>query len=42
MCGWHEHLAVHVEPLVDTMLRDAFTQPYLCVDATGVLVEAEE
>jgi transposase len=24
------------------MMRDAFTQPYLCTDATGVLVRAEE
>jgi transposase len=42
MCGWHEQLADLAEPLVDAMLRDTFTQPYLCVDATGVLVQAEE
>ena len=37
-----EQLADLVEPLVEAMLRDAFTQPYLCVDATGVLVQAEK
>lgn len=42
MCGWHEQLADQVEPLVDAMLRDAFKAPYLCADATGVLVLAEE
>lgn len=42
MCGWHEQLADLAEPLVEAMLRDAFTQPVLCVDATGVLVRAEE
>lgn len=42
MCGWHEQLADLAEPLVEAMLRDAFTQPYLCTDATGVLVRAEE
>ncbi len=42
ICGWHEQLATLAERLVEAMLRDAFTQPYLCVDATGVLVQAEE
>ena len=42
MCGWHEQLADLAEPLVEAMLRDAFTQPVLCVDATGVLVRAKE
>jgi transposase len=42
MCGWHEQLADLAEPLVEAMLRDAFTAPFLCVDATGVLVRAEE
>lgn len=42
MCGWHEQLADLVERLVEAMRRDAFTQPYLCVDATGVLVQAKE
>ena len=42
MCGWHEQLADLAEPLVEAMLKDAFTAPYLCTDATGVLVQAEE
>lgn len=42
MCGWHEQLADLAEPLVEAMLRDAFAQPYLCADATGVLVQAAE
>lgn len=42
MCGWHEQVADLAEPIVDAMLRDAFTQPYLCADATGVLVKAKE
>ncbi len=41
-CGWHKQLADLAERLVEAMLRDAFTEPYLCVDATGVLVQAEE
>ncbi len=40
--GWHEQLADLAERLVEAMLRDASTRPYLCVDATGVLVQAEE
>ena len=42
ICGWHEQLADLAEVVVEAMLRDAFTQPYLCTDATGVLVQAEE
>ena len=42
LCGWHEQLADLVEPIVDAMQRDAFEQPYLCTDATGVLVQAKE
>ncbi|MFZ6181048.1 IS66 family transposase [Nannocystis pusilla] len=42
ICGWHEQLADLVEPLVEAMFADAFTQPYLCTDATGVLVQAKE
>ena len=38
MCGWHEQLLPLVQPLVDAMRADAFEQPYLCTDATGVLV----
>lgn len=42
MCGWHAALAEVVQPLVDAMRADAFKQPYLCVDATGVLVQQHE
>jgi transposase len=42
MCGWHGALAELVRPLVDAMRVDAFKQPYLCVDATGVLVQQKE
>ncbi len=42
MCGWHEQLADLADPLVEAMMRDAFTAPYLCTDATGVLVQAAE
>jgi transposase len=31
-----------VKPVIDAMRLDAFEQPYLCVDATGVLVQAKE
>jgi transposase len=42
LCGWHEKVADLVQPLVGAMRAEAFTQPYLCVDATGVLVLAKE
>jgi transposase len=42
ICTWHEELAELVQPLVEAMRADALTQPYLCVDATGVLVLAKE
>jgi transposase len=42
MCGWHAALAEVVGPLVSAMRVDAFKQPYLCVDATGVLVQQKE
>jgi transposase len=42
LCGWHEKIAELMRPLVDAMRADAFKQPYLCVDATGVLVLAKE
>jgi transposase len=42
MCGWHEQASAVCEPLVAAMLSDAFEQPYLCIDATGVLVQAKE
>jgi transposase len=42
MCGWHAALADVVKPLVAAMRDDAFKQPYLCTDATGVLVQQKE
>jgi transposase len=42
MCGWHAALADVVKPLIAAMRVDAFAQPYLCVDATGVLVQQKE
>jgi len=41
LCGWHEQLAYLAQPLVLAMLEDAYTLPYLCTDATGVLVQAK-
>ncbi|MBK6810485.1 MAG: IS66 family transposase [Sandaracinaceae bacterium] len=42
ICGWHEQLRPLVEPLIAAMRAEAFTAPYLCTDATGVLVQAKE
>ena len=42
LCGWHEKLAELVEPVVSAMREDAYEAPYLCTDATGVLVQAKE
>jgi transposase len=42
ICGWHAALAELVTPLVAAMRDDAFKQPYLCTDATGVLVQQKE
>jgi transposase len=42
ICTWHDQLGELVAPLVDAMFADAFSAPYLCVDATGVLVLAKE
>lgn len=42
ICYWHEQLVPLVEPLIAAMREDAFAQPYLCTDATGVLVQAKE
>jgi transposase len=42
MCTWHEALADLARPLVDAMRQEALAEPYLCVDATGVLVQAKE
>jgi len=40
ICGWHQEVALLVAPLVLAMWRDALASPYLCIDATGVLVQA--
>ncbi len=42
MCGWHMTLAELCKPVVDAMRHDAFDAPYVCTDATGVLVQAKE
>ena len=42
ICGWHDQLTPLVQPLIAAMRQDAFEQPYLCIDATGVLVQAKE
>jgi transposase len=42
ICGWHAELAEMVRPLVAAMWQDAMASPYLCTDATGVLVQAKE
>ncbi|HYP88167.1 MAG TPA: transposase, partial [Polyangiaceae bacterium] len=42
LCTWHEQLADLARPLVKAMFEDAYRDPYLCVDATGVLVLAKE
>jgi transposase len=39
LCTWHAQLAALSRPLVEAMHADALTQPYLCTDATGVLVQ---
>jgi transposase len=42
VCGWHEQLAALAAPLVRAMWSESLLQPYLCTDATGVLVQAKE
>lgn len=42
ICGWHQQLAVLAAPLLLAMWQDALDSPYLCIDATGVLVQAPE
>jgi transposase len=42
VCGWHGALAELARPLLEAMWQDALTAPYLCTDATGVLVQAKE
>lgn len=40
--SWHMTLADLCRPLYDAMFADAMTSPYLCTDATGVLVQAKK
>lgn len=43
VCGWHQAVAELVKCLVDAMWVDALAHsPYLCTDATGVLVQHAE
>jgi transposase len=42
ICGWHIESAALARPLVQAMWLDAWRAPYLCTDATGVLVQAKE
>jgi len=42
MCNWHGTLAELAKPLVTVMRADALKLPYLCIDATGVLVQQKE
>lgn len=42
MCGWHADAAALARPVVEAMWLDAWRAPYLCTDATGVLVQAKE
>jgi transposase len=42
VCGWHLELAELAAPLIRAMHQDALAQPYVCVDATGVLVQDRE
>lgn len=42
ICGWHGALAELAAPLIAAMWDDAKKAPYLCADATGVLVLDKE
>jgi transposase len=42
ICGWHTELAELVRALIEAMWQDALGSPYLCTDATGVLVQAKD
>ena len=43
VCDWHAEAALLVKPLIEAMWKDALAHsPYLCIDATGVLVQALE
>jgi len=39
ICQWHIELAALATPLLLAMWKDALGSPYLCTDATGVLVQ---
>jgi transposase len=40
VCDWHAQAALLVKPLIEAMWKDALTHSaYLCIDATGVLVQ---
>ena len=40
--GWLDGLRELSAPLIEAMLRDARDAPYVCIDATGVLVQAPD
>jgi transposase len=42
ICDWHFKLHLVVSRLLVAMWKDAFSAPYLCTDATGVLVQAKD
>lgn len=43
VCDWHANAALLVKPLIGAMWKDALRHSaYLCIDATGVLVQARE
>jgi transposase len=42
VCHWHFDLSQLVQPLILAMWLDALKSPYLCTDATGVLVQEEK
>jgi hypothetical protein len=42
MCGWMIALANLLAPLIEAMFHDARQQPLLCVDASGVRIQANK
>jgi len=42
ICTWHGELAELARILIAAMWQDALGAPYICTDATGVLVQANE
>ncbi|MCC6765260.1 MAG: transposase [Deltaproteobacteria bacterium] len=42
VCGWHLERAALADPLLRAMHADALAQPYVCANATGVLVQDRE